>query len=334
MSQPQTIGGVPATTAVFIGLAVLFLIFQSFTVIQPGYRGVSVTLGKPDPNFRAEGLTLKWPFIEQITPVPVKQITVAGKAVCFSSDLQTVTISFKALYRIPESKVVDLFVKYHGDPYESLMEPRIQDSLKQVAALYRAEDLVKSREHVKRQTAILVRKILSLKEGVSADDVPELLVTEAAVVPAAPAETLSAIEGDDKAAKATKKAAAAPKPVKKAASNRLDSKRFNAIPLLTLVDLPISNIDLTDDLEHAIEQKQIKEQEALAKRYELDKARRDAEITVVNAEAEAKAVKIKGAALKSAPEVIELEIAKKWDGKAPTTVVVGKGGSNVLLPLR
>jgi hypothetical protein len=91
---------------------------------------------------------------------------------------------------------------------------------------------------------------------------------------------------------------------------------------------------LTDELEQAIELKQIKEQEALAKEYELRKAKKDAEITVVNAEAEAKAVKIKGAALKTSPEVIELEIAKKWNGESPATVVVGKGGGNVLLPLR
>jgi len=42
--------------------------------------------------------------------------------------------------------------------------------------------------------------------------------------------------------------------------------------LLTIVDFAITNIDLTDQLEKAIEDKQVKEQQALAKVYELQKA--------------------------------------------------------------
>ncbi len=252
-------------------LVIAFMLMQSFTIIEPGYRGISVTLGTIDPNYRSEGLTFKVPFIETITKVPIKQITMSGEATCFSKDLQTVNVSFKALYRIPQDKIVTLFQQYQGDPYTTLVEPRIQDAIKQVAALYRAEDLVKEREQVRTRTLEIVRKELS-------------------------EETKT--------------------------------------PLVNLVDLPISGIDLSDELEKAIEMKQIKEQEALAKNYELDKAKKQAEIVQVEAEAEAKAVHIKGQALKASPEVIELEIAKKWNGTPPTTVVVGKGGGNVLLPLK
>ncbi|MBK8190941.1 MAG: prohibitin family protein [Vampirovibrionales bacterium] len=253
-------------TLLGLSLVGIFLFQQCFTIIPPGYRGISVTLGSVDRHFRREGFSLKMPFIEEIVRVPIKQITVSGKAACFSSDLQTVQVDFQALYRIPENKVVELFQKYQGDPYQSLLEPRIQESLKEESANYRAEDLVKNREAVKRN---VMEKV----------------------------------------------------------SHKVDG-------LLVVQDIPIANIDLSDDLEHAIEQKQIKEQEALAKRYELDKAKKDAEITLVNAEAEAKAVQIKGQALKSSPQVIELDIVKKWNGVSPTTVVVGKGGGNIMLPLR
>lgn len=263
---------------IFGGIALLILAFQSFTIVEPGYRGVSVTLGKVDPHFRGEGITFKMPFIERIIQMPIKQLTVSGDAPCFSSDLQTVTISFKALYKIPEERVVELYQQYQGDPYISLVEPRIQDALKQVTARYRAEDLVKNRERVKQESIILIREALEADKGQTEDTT--------------------------------------------------DS------PLIWVTDLPLSNIDLSEELERAIEQKQITEQQALAKKYELEKAIKEAEIVKVQAEAEANAVRIKGNALKSSPEVIELEIAKKWDGKAPSTVVVGKGGGNVLLPLR
>ena len=68
----------------------------------------------------------------------------------------------------------------------------------------------------------------------------------------------------------------------------------------------------------------------MAKEYELKKAKKQVEIAVE----EGRAIRAKGAALKATPELIELEIAQKWDGKTPSTVVVGQGRGNVLLPLR
>jgi len=257
-------GGRLAPVAVIAAIVALALL-TSFHVVPPGHRGVSVTLGKVSPIVRDEGLTFKKPFIEKIINVTVRQMTVEGSAAAFSSDLQTVQISFKTLYRIPDNRVVELFQKFQGDPYLSLVEPRIQEELKQTTSIYRAEELVKSREKIKHEV------LEKLKKSV----------------------------GD----------------------------------VVYITDIAITNFDFTDELERAIEQKTIREQEALAKNFELDKARKEAEITFVNAEAEAKSVKIKGEAIRMAPEVINLEIVKKWNGVSPQTVVTGHGGANILLPV-
>jgi len=76
------------------------------------------------------------------------------------------------------------------------------------------------------------------------------------------------------------------------------------------------------------------QQEALAKEFELQKAQKDAEITVVRAKAEAEAIQTQGEAIKQNPEIISLEIARHWNGQTPQSVVVGQGGANVLLPLK
>jgi regulator of protease activity HflC (stomatin/prohibitin superfamily) len=251
--------------AILAGLVVV-LAFSCFHVVPPGHRGISITLGKVHEQARGEGVSFKKPFIERVLDFPIRQKTIEGQAAAYSSDLQTVMVSFKALYRVPENKVVELFQKYQGDPYLSLVEPRIQEELKQTTSAYRAEDLVKSREKIKIDVLSKVKK---------------------------------AVQG-----------------------------------MLVVEDIPITNFDFTDDLEKAIEQKTIREQEALAKSFELDKARKDAEITIVNAEAEARSVKIKGEALKASPEVIDLEIAKRWNGVTPQSVVTNRGGSNILLPLK
>ncbi len=249
---------------VVAGLAILGM--SCFHIVPPGHRGVSVTMGKVDPHVRGEGLNFKKPFIEKLIDFPIRQRTVEGVAAAYSSDLQTVEVSFKALYRIPENKVVELFQQFSGDPYATLLEPRIQEELKQTTSGFRAEELVKNREKIKVEVLRMVKKSV----------------------------------GD----------------------------------LVFISDIPITNFDFTAELEKAIEQKTIREQEALAKSYELDKARIEAEITIVNAEAEARSVKIKGDALKQAPEVISLELVKKWNGVAPTSVVTSKNGADILLPFR
>ena len=75
----------------------------------------------------------------------------------------------------------------------------------------------------------------------------------------------------------------------------------------------------------------------IAKQYELDKETKQAEITLVKAKAEAEAIQVTAAALAKSPSVIDLEVVKKWDGRSPTTLVVGGenvGGAKIVLPIQ
>jgi len=206
------------------------------------------------------------PVISSVVQVPVKQITKQTQAVCFSSDLQTITLALSVLYRIPDSKVVGLFQQYNGDPYDTLVEPRIQEAVKKEVSLYAAEDIVKKRDKIK---SIVLPNVKSTVEG-----------------------------------------------------------------LLIITDVIITNVDLTDAMEKSIENKQIKQQEALAKVYELQKAEKEAEIAIAAARGEAEAIRLKSEAIQKSPAVIQLEIIKKWDGKAPTYISTNGGGANILLPVQ
>ena len=250
----------------FIGFVVFFLLLGFFHIVPPGHRGVVVQLGRVNPEKRGEGIMFKLPVMTQVIDYPVMQLKADGRAESFSSDLQNMTIAYTLMYRVPENQVVRLFQEYKGDPYQTLIEPRVQEAVKQVAAVYRAEDLVKNREKVKHEV--------------------------------------------------------------------LERVRSSVGELLNIADVAITNIDLSNELEQAIEQKVVREQEALAKTFELEREKKQAEITIVKAEAEAKSVSIKGEAIKNSKEVIELEIAQRWDGKAPLSVSVGQAGAQVLLPIQ
>ena len=126
-------------------------------IVQPGFRGVQVTLGKVTPKFKAEGFGFKQPFITHIQPVSVRQQTRTMPAECYSSDLQQVKAQVNVLYRIPEQSVVRIFQEFAGDPFDSLIAPRVQEALKEVAAAQSAEMIVKQREEVKLKALDLAR---------------------------------------------------------------------------------------------------------------------------------------------------------------------------------
>jgi prohibitin 2 len=151
------------TIARLIGVALLIfaivIMAASGTyVVQPGHRGVEVTMGKVSPSFKAEGFGLKAPFITTVLPVSIRQQTAEEKAECYSADLQQVQVDLRVLFRIPESSVVKLFQEYYGDPFESVVAPRVQEALKEVAALQSAEQIVKNREQIKTRALEITRK--------------------------------------------------------------------------------------------------------------------------------------------------------------------------------
>jgi len=260
------------TLAKLIGVAIIIFVViigasTSTYVVQPGYRGIEVTLGKVSPVFKPEGFGMKSPFVTTIVPILIRQQTREATAPCYSSDLQQVNMELRVLYRIPEASIVKIYQGYAGDPFDSLIAPRVQEALKEVTAMQSAEQIVKNREEIKTKA--------------------------------------------------------------------LASARTKVGDMLVIEDLVIQNIDLTKELEVAIEAKMVQEQEAAKAKFTQQKAQIEADTVVIKAKGDAESIRIRGEALKQTPAFIDLQIVEKWDGKAPLVVNSGaEGGSaNILLPL-
>ena len=152
----------PSHLGRFIGIGFIVVVLviaaaQATFVVEPGFRGVEVTLGKVSNQFKPEGFGTKSPFITQIVSIPVRQLTRELPAECYSSDLQQVNVSLRVLYRIPEASVVRIYKEFAGDPFETLIAPRVQEALKEVTALQSAEQIVKKREEIKAKALIASR---------------------------------------------------------------------------------------------------------------------------------------------------------------------------------
>ena len=261
----------PQTVAKLVGVALVIFILvlaiaNSSYVVDPGHRGVEVRLGKVSPVFKPEGFGFKTPFITTIVPVTIRQQTRDLSADCYSSDLQQVKTELRVLFRVPESSIVQIYQGYAGDPFDSLIAPRVQEALKEVTAMQSAEQIVKNREDIKTKALAGVRQKIG-----------SLLIVE---------------------------------------------------------DVVIQNIDLSHELETAIEAKMVQEQEAAKAKFTQVKAQIEADTVVIKAKGDAESIKIRGEALKQTPAFIDLQIVEKWDGKAPMVVGGANGGGvNMLLPL-
>ena len=83
------------SSLVGLGIVIFVVVIagsQGTYVVQPGYRGVQVTLGKVAPDFKPQGFGLKPPFVSNVIPIPVRQRTVPLTTECYSSDLQQVNV--------------------------------------------------------------------------------------------------------------------------------------------------------------------------------------------------------------------------------------------------
>lgn len=153
----------PQTMQKLIGAGIVVFVLvlvgsQSIYIVEPGNRGVRVTLGKVSEVFVSEGPTFKLPLVTQIHQISVKQQTQQMTTECYTSDLQQVNAELRVLYRIPEASIVELWKNYQSDDslqpayFQNLIRPRVTEALKEAVATENSELIVQKRETVKNRT--------------------------------------------------------------------------------------------------------------------------------------------------------------------------------------
>lgn len=100
---------------------------------------------------------------------------------------------------------------------------------------------------------------------------------------------------------------------------REDLAKYNIV----LDDITLNDIDFSEQFNAAIERKATAEQDALAEENKLKQVEFQSQQRISQAKGEAEAIRIQTEALSQNQNLIELEKAKRWDGKLPTTIVGG-----------
>ena len=155
-----------AAKGVVIGIIILIVIgvvaTASVKIVDSGHRGVllhwnAVDLTQPPLE---EGLHFVVPFQDEVVNIEVRTLKYANDARSASRDLQTVETTVTVNYH-PDRESVHRLYKNLGLDYEDrVIQPAIEETVKQVTARYNAEELITKRPLVKDDIESSIRERL------------------------------------------------------------------------------------------------------------------------------------------------------------------------------
>jgi regulator of protease activity HflC (stomatin/prohibitin superfamily) len=160
MEEKQMIKTAIKIVGIFVGALTLF---NSFEIVDEGYRGFYKSLGSVSDKFYEPGMHFKIPFISSINEFEVREQREEQKAAAYTKDTQTVEISFIATYYAKPSSVVSIYKQFGWEWKEKAVLPEIQASLKNTVGQFIADDLVHKREAATQQAFISLKQTLEAK---------------------------------------------------------------------------------------------------------------------------------------------------------------------------
>lgn len=158
------------TLVAVVSVGVLVVIFSSFEVVNPGERGLKVTLGQVSDDILVEGLYLQIPFIQRIVKIDIKTQKAEYESSSASKDLQSVK-SIVAVNYNPEPSSVGKLYKEIGLNFEyKIIKPAIEEAVKGSTAQFTAEELITKRSQVKDTITLALKERLA-RSFVEVDEV-------------------------------------------------------------------------------------------------------------------------------------------------------------------
>ena len=128
------------------------MVGASVSIVDAGFRGVLLhwnAVDVIDPPLE-EGLHFIVPFQDSVIPLEVRTLKYTKATTSASQDLQTVSTEITVNYH-PDPSRINYLYKQVGLDYENrIIQPTVEEVVKQVTANYNAEELITKRPLVKQ----------------------------------------------------------------------------------------------------------------------------------------------------------------------------------------
>ena len=158
------IGAAKAVGFVIIALIVIGVITAaSVKIVDSGHRGVLLywsAVNTAIPPLQ-EGLHFVTPFANDVINIEVRTLKVDRSTTSASKDLQTVSTTVTVNYRPSPESVHHLYQNLGLDYQNRIIQPAIDETVKQITAKYNAEELITKRPLVKSDIEEAIRERLN-----------------------------------------------------------------------------------------------------------------------------------------------------------------------------
>lgn len=129
-------------------LIVLLIGANSFVSVEYGHVGLYKTFGKLNDNTLSPGIHFKIPFIQTVIQVNTQVTKAETDTSASSKDLQPVSTHVAVNYSVNKTSAFNLMNNIGGNFDNVIINPAIQEIVKEVTAKYPAEDLITRRDVV------------------------------------------------------------------------------------------------------------------------------------------------------------------------------------------
>ncbi len=143
---------------VIIFLLIAGVVSNSISIIQPGYTGIQIRLGKVIRGKLGPGFYFTIPGIDSMKRINMRILKAEIETTAFSMDLQTVQIGVAINYKIENA--LNVYQSVGLDYERVIIDPFTQESVKAIIAQYTAEDLIRFRHEAKAKVYVELKKRL------------------------------------------------------------------------------------------------------------------------------------------------------------------------------
>ncbi|WP_018751293.1 SPFH domain-containing protein [Paenibacillus sanguinis] len=140
------IGKMLSTAVVVVVLLVIGV--NSYAQVEYGHVGLYKTFGKLNSNILTPGMHLRIPFIQTVIQVNTQVTKTETDTTASSKDLQPVSTHVSVNYSVNKESAYNLMNNIGGNYDSVIINPAVQEIVKEVTARYQAEDLIAKRDVV------------------------------------------------------------------------------------------------------------------------------------------------------------------------------------------
>ncbi|MBQ2988682.1 MAG: prohibitin family protein [Clostridia bacterium] len=291
-TYPKQKAAALVVAAVCLVVGVSGIATDCITTIPTGHTGIVTTFGRVENYTFEAGVHVKAPW-QQVVKMDNRIQKAIVEMSCFSSDIQEVDTNYTINYQINKANAQEIYRSIGPSYYDTIILPRIQESVKSMIAKYDAEELIESRE--------------KLSDEIKRDLTAKLAVYNVEVIDA----SIENLDFSD------------------AFTNAVEAKQVAAQEKLKAeIQQEQANIEAKAAAERAVIAAEAEAEKAvLAAEAEAEAKKKAADAMAYAGEKEAEANEKIAASLSD--ELIKYKEIEQWDGKLPT-YMGGEGSVPVL----